>query len=452
MSKSYVLKKCIGLFAALILFVSAACFTVCASEIRTEMRVGLNYAATALEQVSVSTNEGRFNIYVTGQTNPVNIDVNMLNLSVYNGTLYVKTIFGGDVAYAGNGVKITISPNNDENGLIVNNNHYYGSLEFYADTNGKITVINVIDIEQYIKGVLPSEVYPSWNMEALKVASIVSRTFALRNATSSSHAALGFDVCNNTHCQMYEGTKKEHANTNAAIEATSGLVLMYDGKLAMTPYHSSTGGETASAAEVWGGNPQSYPYLTNIFNPFEDYRNVPNGKWQSFVLPVNLINYIPVSYAAKLPGGNLSFEYDKSGGFISNMTVTDNLGNKVSLNTSDKVRGFFGKLVKSANFGIAKTYLPSDSYSPGASVITADGQYNLTGIGGYDYITADGVKTALGLTEVYVFDGKGYGHGVGLSQFGSRDMANAGFNYYQILMTYFPGTELVSIMEPMTEQ
>lgn len=447
MSKSYVSKKCIGLFAALILFISAACFTVCAYEINTEIRVGINFTTTALDQVSVSTGEGRFNIYVEGQDNPVNIDVNMLNLSVHNGVLYVKTIFGGDVVYAGNGVKIKISPNNTENGLTINDKHYYGSFEFYADNNGKITVVNVIDIEQYIKGVLPSEIYPSWKMEALKAAAIVSRTFALRNATSSSHASLGFDVCNNTHCQMYEGTKKEHANTNAAIDETCGMVLMFDGKLAMTPYHSSTGGETASAAEVWGSNPQSYPYLTKIFNPFEDYRNVPNGKWQNIVLPANIITFIPVSYAAKLSGGNLSFEYDNNGGFINSMTVTDSLGNQVSLTTSSQVRNFFGRLVNSSNFGIGRTYIPSDSYSPGISVITASGEYDLTGIGGFEYITADGVKTAAGLTEVYVFDGKGYGHGVGLSQFGSRDMANAGFNYYQILMTYFPGTELVSIKE-----
>jgi len=444
MSKSYVTKKCIGLFAALILSVSAACFTY-ASEIDTEVKVGINYSTSALDSVSVSTSESSINISIEGGE-AVNFSGNMLKLSVSNGVLYVKTIFGGDIAQASAGKKICLSPNASQSGLTVNDRHYYGSFEFYANSDGKITVINVLNIEEYIKGVLPSEIYPSWNMEALKVAAVVSRTYALKNATASSHSSAGFDVCNNTHCQMYEGTKKENINTNKAIEETSGIVLMYNGALATTPYHSSTGGYTASAAEVWGGNRESYPYLTNVFNPYEDFRNVPNGKWESIVKPSELSSYISDSYLSKLPGLGLSFEYDRSkNGFIDSMTIKDSAGNTVKLNTADKVRGFFGRLVKSANFGIASTYVPSSEYAGNITVLSAGGEQTLSGFGNYQYITAEGTKTASGFTEVLVFDGRGYGHGVGLSQFGSRDMANAGFTYDEILMTYFPGTELVRL-------
>ncbi|MBQ8758341.1 MAG: SpoIID/LytB domain-containing protein, partial [Clostridia bacterium] len=411
-----------------------------------EVRVGINFSSSALEDATVSCGDDVLNISISGYDEPFSVSLNMLKLSVSDGTLYAKTIFGGDIAYAESGRSMTISPENSSSGLILNGTHYYGSLEFYANSDGKITAINVLNIDEYIKGVLPSEIYPSWDMEALKAAAVVSRTYALKNAMASSHSSAGFDVCNNTHCQMYEGTKKENANTNKAIEDTAGIVVMYNGALATTPYHSSTGGYTASAAEVWGGKPENYPYLTNVMNPYEDYRNVPNGKWLSVVEPSQLSSYISATYLSKLPGGNLSFNYDKTkNGYISHMTVSDEAGNTVSLNTADKVRSFFGRLVKSANFGIAKTYIPSSTYSTGVTVLSAEGEYDLTGLSQYEYITSDGIKTATSFTEVLVFDGKGYGHGVGMSQFGARDMANAGFTYEEILATYYPGTELVNI-------
>ena len=127
------------------------------------------------------------------------------------------------------------------------------------------------------------------------------------------------------------------------------------------------------------------------------------------------------------------------------MIVTDNYGNSITISTADKVRSFFGSLVKSANFGLAETYVPSNEYSQNVKVLTSDGLHDMTGIGTYEYITANGTMTASGFTAVTVLDGSGYGHGVGMSQFGSRDMANAGFTYDKILSSYYPGTELVSL-------
>ena len=448
MNKNYVSKKCIGLFAALIIFVSAACFTSYAYDFKKDVRVGINHSTSALETVIVKNTDNTFIIDIEGYNSPFEFPANTLVLKVYDGNLNVKTLLDNNIVCADTGVKIMLYPKNTNTGLTVNDQHYYGGFEFYADNNGKIAVINVINIDDYIKGVLPSEIYPSWHIEALKAAAVVSRTYGLKNAMASSHSSAGFDICSTTHCQMYEGTKKENANTNAAIEATKGLVIVYNGALATTPYHSSTGGYTASAAEVWGGKRENYPYLTNVFNPYENYRNVPNGKWHSVVIPENLLKFIPASYKDKLPGGNLTFEYDKSKiGYIDKMTVVDSVGNSVTMNTADKVRSFFGSLVKSANFGIANSYIPSDTPTAGINVISAAGEYQITGINGYEYITANGVETTQGLTEVLVFDGSGYGHGVGMSQFGTRDLANAGFTYDEIISTYFPGTEIVSVNE-----
>jgi stage II sporulation protein D len=227
---------------------------------------------------------------------------------------------------------------------------------------------------------------------------------------------------------------------------------MYGEALAMTPYHSSNGGYTETAAGAWGGSKDTYPYLTNVFTPYEDYRNVPNGKWENIVLPAELYKHVPESYRKTLTGKNYLFDMTRDfSGFNEKMTVKDELGNSLTLSTSGAVRGFFGDLVKSANFGIANTYIPSENVSSSMTVITAQGTQEITGINGYEYLTADGRYTCAGFKNVYVFDGQGYGHGVGLSQFGSRCMADAGFLYDEIILTYFPGTDIISIYDLFTE-
>lgn len=413
------------------------------------IRVGLSYSTNATNKVTIS-NSGGFYVSVYGQEQaPTNINVNSLTLHSENNLLYVTTLFGGNVTYASVGTKILVSSVSDDDRICYNGTDYRGSFEFFIDYTGKIVVINVVDVEDYLKGVLPSEVYPSWNIEALKTAAIVARTYALRNASSSSHSSNGFDICATTHCQMYSGTKKENVRTNEAILETTGLVIMYNGFYALTPYHSSNGGYTETSSGAWGGSQSSYPYLTSVYTPYEDYRNVPNGKWESIVSPADLVKYIPQVYASKLYAGNLSFDYQReNNGFIRKMSVSDAAGNKLELNTSGSVRSFFGSLVKSASFSIADTYIASSCATNSVNVITSTGVKEVAGTDGYDVITADGIIKSKGFSRVYVIDGQGYGHGVGLSQYGSRCMADAGFTYDQIISTYFPGTYITSISEP----
>ncbi len=442
--------------AMLVVMFSILIASVCAGELidysSSLVRVGLYYSTTALKSVDIS-NSGGFSIFVSEDSyEPVMIDVSMLHVDVNGGALRISTVFGSELASSDAGAKIYVYSANPDDTITVNGTSYYGGLEMYVDQNGKIVVINAVSIDDYLKGVLPSEVYPSWNIEALKAAAIVSRTYALRNAVNSSHQANDFDICSTTHCQMYTGRTKENERTNQAITETEGLVVMYGDELAMTPYHSSNGGYTETAAGAWGGSKDAYPYLTNVFTPYEDYRNVPNGKWENIVLPAELYKHVPESYRKTLTGKSYSFDITRDfSGFNEKMTVKDEFGNTLTLSTSGSVRGFFGDLVKSANFGIANTYVPSDNVSGSMTVITAQGTQEITGINGYEYITADGRYTCAGFKNVYVFDGQGYGHGVGLSQFGSRCMADAGFLYDEIVLTYFPGTDIISIYDLFTE-
>lgn len=431
-------------------FVLAFCFfaiNVRSEEPPSEIRVGLYHSTAALSSATITGSDGYY-VKTESDIEPEFVNVNSLKLSVSSkGRAQVTTLFGGVTAQANNGKKITIYPA-DNSIISISGNAYRGHFEIYADSNNKLVVINVVNIEEYLKGVLPSEVYPSWKQEALKAAAVVSRTYAAKRVLSSPHSSDGFDICANTHCQMYTGTKKEASSTNKAITATQGIYVYYKGSLATTPYHSSSGGGTESAAGAWGGDPTSYPYLTTIFTPYEDYRNVPNGKWLS-VIPRNTVSdHISTLYRSRLTTDIASFDYERTeSGYIQNMVITDKNGFSIKLSTSGSVRSFFGSLVKSANFGIADTYVPSMRVTSGVPVISSTGEYTYSGLNGYSYITADGLKSTPGFDEVTVFDGQGYGHGVGMSQFGAMCMADAGFTYDEIIYHYFPGTEIISISE-----
>jgi peptidoglycan hydrolase-like amidase len=210
---------------------AVTCFTVNADETAEKtsahtIRIGLNYASAAQAEISIDTDEGGFIVH-TSSEEPVSIDVNTLSATVNGDMLRINTIFGAEIAVAELNQKITILPMNVASKISYNNSEYYGYFELYANNNGKIVLINVTDLEDYLRGVLPSEIYPSWHMDALKAAAVVSRTFALKSASNSSHSSSGFDICATTHCQMYSGTKKENERTNQAIDETESLILIY---------------------------------------------------------------------------------------------------------------------------------------------------------------------------------------------------------------------------------
>ena len=410
------------------------------------IRVGVFYASTAQKRVTLESESG-FTVYVSAYGEAASyVEATTLTATLDGGMLTVTDSDGKVVAAAAEG-SVEFTSASDDGILGLGGKSYRGAIRLMPQGDG-MTVINVVSVEDYLRGVLPSEVYPSWNAEALKAAAVVTRTYSLRTILSSPHASSGFDICTSTHCQVYGGTSKEHPATDKALEDTAGQVLLYDGKLALTPYHSSSGGATASAAAVWGGDPAAYPYLASVETPYEDYRNVPNGKWITVISPAELHKRAGRAYAARIDTETMTFDITRDkAGFAVAMTVTDASGKSVKLSNADSIRSFFGSLVKSANFGLAKTFVPGDETIGAVTVLTVGGEKTVTGFDGFDYLTADGVKHADGLSEVYVFDGQGYGHGVGMSQFGARCMADAGFTYDEIVRTYFPGTVIAPFEE-----
>ena len=137
---------------------------------------------------------------------------------------------------------------------------YRGSVQVDV-TNGKLRAINVVGLEQYLYGVVPSEMPYTWHPEALKAQAVVARSYAL--ATRRSGA---FDLYPDTRSQVYLGLEHERPSTNAAVDATAGKVVLYGGQVAKTFFFSTSGGRTASAEDVWG---EAVPYLVSVPDPYD---------------------------------------------------------------------------------------------------------------------------------------------------------------------------------------
>src|SRR5207253_1902670 len=137
---------------------------------------------------------------------------------------------------------------------------------------GKLRAINVVGLEQYLYGVVPSEMPYTWAPEALKVQAVAARSYALATKRSG-----GFDVYRDTRDQVYLGLDHEKPSSNAAVDATAGKVLLYDGAVAKTYFFSTSGGRTASAEDIWG---TAIPYLVSVPDPYDSIS--PYHDWGPF--------------------------------------------------------------------------------------------------------------------------------------------------------------------------
>jgi stage II sporulation protein D len=145
---------------------------------------------------------------------------------------------------------------------------YRGSVQFDV-ISGKLRAINVVGLEQYLYGVVPSEMPFTWAPEALKAQAVVARSYAL--ATRRTGA---FDLYPDTRSQVYLGIEHEKPSTTAAVDATAGQVVLYQGEVAKTFFFSTSGGRTASAEDVWG---EAVPYLVSVPDPYDSIS--PHHTW-----------------------------------------------------------------------------------------------------------------------------------------------------------------------------
>lgn len=144
-------------------------------------------------------------------------------------------------------------------GFISAKSKWYRGHLIIQNKNKKLTVINEVNLEDYIKGVVPSEMPSSWELEALKAQAIAARSYALANL--GKRASLGYDLKDTPEDQAYGGASAETSKTNKAVDETSGLVLTYNYKVVSAFYSASAGGQTVTAKEAWGND---VPYVRSV--------------------------------------------------------------------------------------------------------------------------------------------------------------------------------------------
>lgn len=143
---------------------------------------------------------------------------------------------------------------------------YRGALETMPteSDSGSLNVVNALALEQYVKGVMPNEVPPSWPLAELKAQAVAVRSIAISGDVGGN----GFDLYSDTRSQVYKGLESEYASTNEAVDATRGQVVVYEGQVAETLYSACSGGHTESAVNVFG---TAVPYLVGVPDPYDSY-------------------------------------------------------------------------------------------------------------------------------------------------------------------------------------
>lgn len=368
-----------------------------------------------------------------------------------------------------------------ENVIVTPAKNGYRGIFLFDHQNSGISVTNLIDLENYVAGVIPYEIGNHWDEEALKAFATIARSYTAANL--GHHANLGFDLCNGSDCQVYMGTAKENDAVRKAVSDTKGQIITYNGKPCIAFYSAVTGGCTVNIEQIWNGS--SYPYLRAVSTPWEDYETHPYGEWFSEVSGYELYTYLYGKGYTKLRGAIESVrvvELAENSTYVYRLELTDIYGVTVSLKGTDIIRTTLGKYLKSANFVLGhKGQIPllnrtlallcADGEAPlpitdngtkkTMQVLTADGIVETDVTDGVTVIDTDGSEKLLtekpdsydipedaqarldSGTNNFLFIGKGWGHGGGVSQWGVRRMAQLGYEWEEIIHAYFTNVEIL---------
>lgn len=282
---------------------------------------------------------------------------------------------------------------------------YRGGMEFRVE-NGALLAINELNIEDYLRGVVPREMPAGWPEEALKAQAVAARNYALQRVEATRGSS--YNVSNDRLSQVYGGYDAESPATSRAVDATRGLVMEYGDRLITAFFHSCSGGSTENAEDIWG-NP--VPYIRGREDPYD--KNDRYYDWR--------VEYTADQLAVQLRSYDDGYDFAEiddleelartsSGLRVEKMAVTGTDSGGRSVRTviapADKVRFALG--LRSAMFTLNKVY---------------DQNRKLSGV---------------------VISGNGWGHGLGMSQWGARGMAEQGYNFQDILQYYYTGIGLDS--------
>jgi stage II sporulation protein D len=301
---------------------------------------------------------------------------------------------GGNVALGRKvGTQFTIEPT--QNGLVwIDNAWYRGTVRLVAAPQG-IVAVNHVDLEEYLYSVVGSEMPTSWPLEALKAQAVAARSYALYKRGRVSNSL--YDLGSTTTWQAYSGVKSEATTTQAAVQQTNNQVLTYGGKIIEAVFHSSSGGHTENAEDVWT---QPLPYLRGV----TDYDQIaPVFSWSETFTASQMQRLIP---------------------------GVGNILSIVPINTTPNGRVRELKIIGDGG----QTTIRGDQVREALNLRSS-----------LFVVTPEGGRSKSTAPQAFVVRGRGFGHGLGLSQWGACNLARQGYNYQQILGHYYQNVALARV-------
>lgn len=280
-----------------------------------------------------------------------------------------------------------------EGQLKIKGRQFRGKLEIAEDKSDSLLIIDELDLEHYLVGLINLEISSQWEIEAVKAQAVVARTYALHRRQRQQEEF--YDLEASVLDQVYAGSNPEDQRSRYAVNQSRGEVLTYRGRIIPAYFHSNCGGRTEASRYLWSR--EDYPFLQGVKCGF--CTEAPNYFW-SYHLPLRELERILVGKGVRVNGiQNLRVIERSSSHRVLLMEITSKLGKKRL--RGEKLRQFLGNTkLKSTNF-----------------------QVKIQG-------------------GVVYFRGSGYGHGVGLCQWGAKGMAEKGYDYRSILKHYYPGVEI----------
>ena len=365
--------------------------TICNNAQCREVDIGL---ITSSEKIKIGSNRNA--VLINAKTNNVITAIKKhetYTVSNSNGLINISHIISNTSIGAFTG-PIKLIPDNDRDLVFCKDKWYRGKLSIFTnESKNQITIVNQVKLEDYLLSVVPSEIPSGWDKEALKAQSIAARSYAL--GYLGRRKEKGYDLESSVEDQLYLGVGSEKRSTTNAVSETKNLILVTDdNKPLVALFHSSAGGFTDSIENIWAK--ESSPHIM----PVPDYDdNSPHFKW---------------------------FRTYK----LEEIT----------------------KSLKNENVGNVTNIIPV-SRSPSQRIIWVE----VHGDKGKAKMRGDDFRRAIKLPsskfnmlikeDKVIFAGRGFGHGLGLSQWGAKALAEKGFSYVEILAHYYPGARLAKLNE-----
>jgi stage II sporulation protein D len=311
---------------------------------------------------------------------------------------FVATTTSGGISVAGKkSWQVVLKPK--DGGFVYAGGHWYrGEVSLIRESSG-MTVVNRLNLEDYLASVIGKEMYNTWPQEALKAQAVASRSYAVFQ--KQRPRSKRFDVLSTTASQVYAGLEGEAISTQTAVKATAGQVLMYQGKVIEAVFHSSSGGHTENSENVWKS---TIPYLRGVTD-FD--QSAPSYQWT--------LNMTAAQLRQRIPG---------IGDIISIAPSKTSITGRILMLKVQGTRG--SRLIKGTE---ARSALGLKS-----TLFTAKPEFGLVA-----------EKSGVSRPNSFLISGRGHGHGLGLSQWGAYGLALQNKSYQEILMHYFQGTDIRTV-------